>query len=74
MVIREPVQTVDSDREVHTWVSRIKSAGGGKGPREEPEPGMRTGPRGKAGAAVSSQDADAGQPVCHPEVFLGAPN
>ena len=27
MVIREPVQTLDLDREVHTWISRIKSQG-----------------------------------------------
>lgn len=42
MVIREPVQTLDLDTDVHTWVSRIKSVGRGTGTREKQEAGMRT--------------------------------
>lgn len=49
MVIREPVQTLNLDRQEHTRVGRIKSLGRGTVTREKQEPGIRTKPRSRAG-------------------------
>lgn len=66
MVIGEPVQTLNLDKQEHTGVSRIKSLDRGAVTREKREPGMRTKARGQSRAAVSNLDA--GQPTCCPEV------
>lgn len=49
MVIREPVQTLNLDRQEHTRVSKIKSLDRGTATREKQELGMRTKARGRAG-------------------------
>lgn len=57
MVIREPLETLDLNRQEHTWVSRIKLLGRDTVTREKQEPGIRTRPEGRVGAAVSNQNA-----------------
>lgn len=49
MVIREPVQTLNLDKQEHTGVSKTKSLDRGTATREKLELGMRNKARGRAG-------------------------